>query len=66
MWKVWLRLGLAGLKKRIANMTQADILKLDEKIDRALGIKPGSPQDVKTDKIISTLFPVLQEIVKHL
>jgi hypothetical protein len=66
MWKTFLRMGLAGLKKRIAGMTQADILKLDEKIDKALGIKPGSPQDVKTDKLIATLFPILQEIVRHL
>jgi hypothetical protein len=66
MWKVWLRFGLAGLKKRIVNMTPADILELDKKIDKALRIKEGSPQDVRTDKIVSTLFPILQEIVKHL
>ena len=66
MWKQFFLWGLGWLQKKISNMSDAELMALDERIDKRLGITQGSKEDIAIDSISKRVFPILREVVKLL
>lgn len=62
MWKQMLLWCLSWAKKRIANMSEAEKKALDDRLDKRLKIKDGSPQDRITDILIDLICEVAKKL----
>jgi hypothetical protein len=64
--KQFLLWGLVWLQKKISKMTDAEVMDLNNKAEAILGIKEGSPLDLKIDAVVKKGFPLLRAIAQLL